>query len=518
MSMDKNTIWRMNWQTWLWLGIALMLMTVAFWEGINELIARWGKQEEYSHGYMLPFLTLYFIWQKKNSIIQAEFIPSWWGLALILVALIIFVIGEISALFILTQYALILVLLGLALAIMGWPACKPVLIPIFLLVFAIPLPYFLEASLSANLQLLSSKLGVYFIRWCQIPVYLEGNVIDLGDFKLQVVEACSGLRYLFPLLSLGFICAYLFDASFWKRLIIVLSTIPITILMNSFRIGMIGVLVDNWGIEMAEGFLHDFEGWIVFMACFGVLFIEMAVLSRIGEDKKSLFEIFGFNQDVAIDPSQFNIKERQISLPLVASVVALTISALLVASIGERNEIIPPRSLFPEFPTQLGNWKGEQSNMEETVSKYLGLSDYILADYRNEKSELVNFYSAYYESQRKGVSPHSPRVCIPGGGWQISDIDRTQIGNLPINRIVIKKEDNTQLVYYWFQQRGRRLANEYAMKWYLFKDAFLINRTDGALVRITTPVGQNESIADADQRLKDFAAELSPILPKFIPD
>jgi exosortase D (VPLPA-CTERM-specific) len=508
----------MNWRSWLLLLVAIGLTTIAFWGGIDELISRWDKQEEYSHGYMLPFVALYFIWQKKNIIMQSEFKPSWWGVALIFAALIVFVIGEISALFILTQYALIAVLLGLALAIMGWPAVKPVIVPILLLVFAIPLPYFLEATLSANLQLLSSKLGVYFIRWCQIPVYLEGNVIDLGIFKLQVVEACSGLRYLFPLLSLGFICAYLYDSVFWKRAVLVLSTIPITILMNSFRIGMIGVLVDNWGIEMAEGFLHDFEGWIVFMACFGVLFIEMAVLNKIGSDQKPLFEIFGLSQESALDSSTCSIKERPISYPLIASVIALILSVILVSSIEKREEIIPKRAVFPGFPTQIAEWEGEQSKMEDNVTQYLGLTDYILANYKNDKSQTVNFYAAYYESQRKGVSPHSPRVCIPGGGWQISDIERTVIGNLPVNRIVIKKENSTQLVYYWFQQRGRRLANEYLMKWYLFKDALLLNRTDGALVRLTTLVNPNEKIADADKRLIAFAEKLEPVLPQFIPD
>lgn len=106
----------------------------------------------------------------------------------------------------------------------------------------------------------------------QIPVFLEGNIIDLGVYQLQVVEACSGLRYLFPLMSLGFIAAYFYQAAFWKRAIVFLMTIPITILMNSFRIGVIGVMVDNWGISMAEGFLHDFEGWIIFMACAAILF------------------------------------------------------------------------------------------------------------------------------------------------------------------------------------------------------------------------------------------------------
>ncbi|CAG7857754.1 hypothetical protein MCAMS1_02694 [biofilm metagenome] len=515
--MDSKIIWRMGWKELLCLGLSVLLMGIAFWGGIDELIHRWDKQEEYSHGYMLPLLTLYFIWQKKNIIVQSEFSPSWWGLAIILLALIVFVVGEISALYVLTQYALIIVLLGLAMAIMGWPAVKPVVVPISLLVFAIPLPYFLEASLSANLQLLSSKLGVSFIRWCQIPVFLEGNVIDLGVYKLQVVEACSGLRYLFPLLSLGFICAYLYEAAFWKRVLLVLSTIPITILMNSFRIGMIGVLVDNWGIEMAEGFLHDFEGWIVFMACFGVLFIEMAVLSRIGDDKKPLLEIFGLTQEKPLE-ADAKTHERPFSFPLCASAIALAISVIAVSSIEKRTEIIPPRTKFPEFPAELGNWRGEQSAMEETITQYLGLTDYILANYKNERSETVNFYAAYYESQRKGVSPHSPRVCIPGGGWQIAEISRTQAGNLPINRIIIKKDDNTQLVYYWFQQRGRQFANEYFMKWYLFKDALLLNRTDGALVRITTAVAKNEKIQDADNRLTAFAQQVAPVLPKFIPN
>jgi exosortase D (VPLPA-CTERM-specific) len=515
---NNRTIWQMPLMQWLWLAAALVLMATAFWGGIAELITRWDKQEEYSHGYLLPLITAYFIWQKKNILRQSEFKPSWYGLVLILIALAVFVVGEISALFILTQYALIFVLLGLALAIMGWPAVKPVIIPILLLAFAIPLPYFLEASLSANLQLLSSKLGVSFIRWCQIPVYLEGNVIDLGGFKLQVVEACSGLRYLFPLLSLGFICGYLFEAEFWKRALVVLSTIPITILMNSFRIGMIGVLVDNWGIEMAEGFLHDFEGWIVFMACFGVLFIEMALLNKIGSANKPLMDVFGLTQDAPLDETGCRIEIRAISKPLIASVAALFISFLAVKSLDTRSEIIPARSKFPVFPEQIGDWHGIQTSMESNISEFLGVSDYLLSNYTTANNQLINFYVAYYESQRKGVSPHSPRVCIPGGGWQIAEIERTQIGDLPINRIIIKKGDNAQLVYYWFQQRGRRFANEYLMKWYLFKDALLLNRTDGALVRLVTPVSPHENIHDADQRLQGFARQITPLLPSFIPN
>ena len=181
------------------------------------------------------------------------------------------IVGKLSALYFLSQLAFIIVLFGIALGLGGYSLLKVTFIPIIFLLFAIPLPYFIDAMLSFQLQLISSQLGTFFIRLLQIPVYLEGNVIDLGVYKLQVVEACSGLRYLYPLLSLGFLAAYLFQAPLWQRAVVFLSTIPITIVMNSLRIGIVGVLVNYWGPQDADGFLHMFEGWIIFIACAGML-------------------------------------------------------------------------------------------------------------------------------------------------------------------------------------------------------------------------------------------------------
>jgi exosortase D (VPLPA-CTERM-specific) len=515
--MNNKIIWKMGWQNWLLLFVATVLLLIAYWGGLEQLIVRWDEQEEYSHGYMLPFLTVYFVWLKKNELLQSEFSPSWLGFFIVLPALVIFLIGEVSALYILIHYSFVAVLVAMAFALMGWPAVKPVLIPLLLLVFAIPIPYFLEASLSANLQLLSSKLGVAFIRWCSIPVFLEGNVIDLGVYKLQVVEACSGLRYLFPLMSLGFICAYMFDVALWKRVLVFLSTIPLTLIMNSFRIGVIGILVDNWGTAMAEGFLHDFEGWIIFMTCMALLFVEMFILTKIGKgEARPLFEVFGLTFSDEEVTGETVVRKN--SYPFIGIIFLLLISVFVVGSVEEREEIIPARKTFPEFPEYLADWTGKQKSMENNIIKKLQLTDYISSNYTKSDARPVNLYVAYYESQRKGVSPHSPRVCIPGGGWQISDISRTQVNKLPVNRIVIKKGEKMQLVYYWFQQRGRLIANEYLMKWHLFKDALTLNRTDGALVRVTTSVSSVESLKDADKRLEGFLQNLLPVLPDYIPE
>ena len=161
--------------------------------------------------------------------------------------------------------------------------------------------------------------------------------------------------------------------------------------------------------------------------------------------------------------------------------------------------------------------------LEPDVEHALNVDDYILSDYKKPTGEAVNFYVAYYASQRKGSSPHSPIVCIPGGGWQITKFERTSIRDpalnltLPLNRVIIARDNARELVYYWFVERNRTVANEYWAKWYLLVDAITKNRTDGALVRLVTPLRPGEAEDAADERLHLFIKDLEPRLKAYLP-
>lgn len=496
--------------------VSITLALFTYWDGLAEAVFRWNNQAEYSHGYLIPLVVAYILWEKK-ALIQATISPPMWsGLFVIVTALMVFIVGEISALFVLIQYSFVLLLIGLSLLSVG-RATKYTLAPILLLLFAIPLPYFIEVILTAKLQLVSSSLGVSFIRLFNIPVYLEGNVIDLGIYKLQVVEACSGLRYLFPLMSLGFIVAYFYQVAFWKRSLVFLATIPITILMNSFRIGAIGVMVDNWGISMAEGFLHDFEGWIIFMACAAILLVLIWSLEKLTNKNGSLASVFGLVEVPDDRPQKFS-GNRADGNPMIIGIIILTIALVSADFLNRRTEVLPGHVSFTNFPMSLNGWRGRHDKLDKAVVDKLGMTDYLLANYRNNQSSSVNLYVAYYESQRKGVSPHSPRVCIPGGGWEITDLKRTEANGHPVNRVVITKGDQRQLVYYWFQGHGRIIANEYTNKWLLFVDTISKNRTDGALVRVVTSVAPQESLEIADQRIIDFLTHAELELTKYLVD
>lgn len=503
-----------------WLLIAaIVLAFVAYWGGLTELVTRWNEQEEYGHGYFIPLIAIWFLWHRRHALEQSVGSPSWTGPALVALGTIGLLLGELTAIYVLIQFGFILTLLGLILAFGGFSLLKVSILPVLFLIFAIPLPYFIDAQLSWRLQIISSQLGVGFLRLLGTSVFLEGNVIDLGSFKLQVVEACSGLRYLYPLLSIGFLMAYMYKASFWKKAIIFLSTIPITVVMNSARISMVGILVNQWGSEQAEGFVHYFEGWVIFMICLAILVAEVLLFERFGQRRT-------FNEAVdlpEIKPAHVSSDNRQHSAPNYVNLMLILVSIVLIGVLGNREEIKPSREPLVNFPASFGEWKSNPSNLEKDVIKALQLDDYFIADYKNAKGDMVNFYIAYYASQRKGVSPHSPQVCMPGGGWVISSLDRIVLdipgkSDFYVNRTVINKDGIRQVVYYWFEQRGRHIANEYLMKWYLLTDAIHKNRSDGALVRVTSVIRPEESAEDVDKRIQEFLKKSTFNLSKYVPE
>ena len=210
----------------LLVGVAVLAAIFAFHGALMELSHRWATQEEYSHGFLIPVVSAWLLWRGRNALRAAVGRPSWTGPALVLLAFAMHVIGELSSIFKLSHIAFIIVLAGIVLSIGGYRLFAAAFVPIAFLLFAIPLPYFIDAKLTLRLQLLSSQLGVFLIRMFGVPVYLDGNIIDLGNYQLQVVEACSGLRYLYPLLSVSFLAAYIFDAPRWQRFLLFFPPFP----------------------------------------------------------------------------------------------------------------------------------------------------------------------------------------------------------------------------------------------------------------------------------------------------
>jgi exosortase D (VPLPA-CTERM-specific) len=503
--------------------LAAGLLGYLYADSLVFLFSRWIGSDDYSHGIFIPVICLFLVWQARHRISAAGIENSWWGLAIVFVGLLIYGVGELATLYVLQHLSLWIVLVGLVIGAVGIRATRAITFPLAYLLTAIPLPNFLFAGLSSKLQLWSSALGVGCLQLVGVTAFREGNVIDLGPVQLQVVEACSGIRYLFPLASLALLCAYLFKDRMWKRVVIVLSSIPISIFVNGFRIGMIGVLVEWNGQGAAEGFSHFFEGSVLFMVSLGLLILEMWALTKVWsmEGGLSFFDRFTWTERSPVSPSAVTTVPAAY-LCSVALLVPVAVASTLMA---ERKEIAPPRAIFVDFPMQFDGWSGTTLALEQQYIDTLRFDDYLLADFRSHNGASVNLYVAYYQSQRKGQSAHSPQSCLPGGGWEISSITgvdvlaRTgMVRSLHVNRALIQKGGQKQVVWYWFKQRDRILSNEYLVKFFLFWDALSQGRTDGALVRVSSGVGPGETEASADQRLHQLVSAVEPELNRYVPD
>ncbi len=522
--MVETLVWRETSLRWALVTVLTAALAFVYWDGLVELEDLWSKKEEYSHAYILPIISLFLIWQKSDELRQLPLEGSWLGIPVVVVGILLGFAGSLSTIYLVVHYSILITLTGVVLAYLGRQGLMLLWAPLLLLFFTIPLPPFLYNAVSVKLQLISSELGVATIRLFGISVFLEGNVIDLGNYKLQVVEACNGLRYLFPLMSIAFIMAYFFRVALWKRVLVFLASIPLTILMNSIRIGIIGVMVEYWGTDMAEGFLHDFEGWLFFMVCMFMLVGIMWLIYKAGTEQRSFQEVFGIDYPQP-PPKDASVKLRTVPVTAYGLLLVLGMASVVAPIIEGRQDAEVSRISLDEFPVDIGSWRGQRDRIKDIYLEELDLTDYIIADYVDDRRRKVNFYAAYYASQRAGESAHSPQSCLPGGGWKINKITQQKIDNVPpegdslsVNRVQIQMGESKILVYYWFQQRGRVITNEYLVKWYLLVDGLQRNRTDGALVRLTTMINANEEWTDGDERLIDFIRDVVPMLHDYVPD
>ena len=496
--------------------VVIGLFFVISSNALLNLPAYWSR-ETYSHGILIPFLAAFIGWHVLVRD-KPEIKPSWLGLPVLIFSLLLSILSELAAFEALLNYSFIVALFGISLGFFGKKYTYTLFPALAFLFFAAPLPHIVYGNLSIKMQLVSSTLGTNLIQLFGFSVYRDGNIIDLGHMKLQVAEACNGLRYLFPLMSLGYLMAYLMEDKWWKRILVFASVVPITIVMNSLRIAIVGVTVNLWGEDMAEGVLHSFEGFVVFGVCLTMLMGLAWVLMHIWGRGRFRDEFLALPKG-KIFPSKVAVTSIIQACLIVSCAGALLFNSDLIKNRLENTPITPD---FSNFPAEIGEWHGKRDFLTLEERDALDLTDYWMADYTKDASDLpVNLYVAYYNNQRMRANIHIPLNCILGGGWEVdlqsSMSVETPKGNIPVKRLVIRKDTEAGVVYYWLEQRGRKISDPLKAKLFLVWDSIMLHRTDGALVRVTTPLAKSETPKDADERLQYFLQKAYPEVEEFIP-
>jgi len=268
----------------------LLLIGAVIWvyaKTLAGLANEWWTNPDYSHGLLIPFAVGYLAYEKRKTFAEMPLRPSWFGLVLIVGSQCVNLVGFLGAEFFLQRTSFVLLLAGLILFFAGWLQLRESAFALLLMALAVPLPVIVFNVVALPLQLIASSWAESFLRVCQIPVLREGNLLVLAQQTLNVTEACSGIRSLMSLITLGLLLAYFLPFRWMIRVAFVLTTIPIAIVANAFRVGGTGVLATYFGEKAAQGFFHTFSGWLVFVFAFVVLLGEVTLLNRFfGKAKK----------------------------------------------------------------------------------------------------------------------------------------------------------------------------------------------------------------------------------------
>jgi exosortase len=279
---DQIFSFKFDWSTY----VLVFLFILLYFQVIIGLVNDWWVDSNYSHGFLVPLVSAYLIWKKKDRLKSLEKKRSYWGFLILLSGLGIYIIGTAGSEYFSARFSLVIVLFGFLFYLNGKEWAKELLFPVAFLAFMVPIPYVIYYSIAFPMQLFSTKLSYYILHSIGLPSIRQGNIIYLPNYSLEVVEACSGLRSLVSLLALGTFFAYVTFKSNLKRFILFLSIFPIAIGANIFRILITAVGAYVVSPKLAEDFLHKLSGLIVFLISVFSLFILSRIIRIISRVKE----------------------------------------------------------------------------------------------------------------------------------------------------------------------------------------------------------------------------------------
>ncbi len=264
-----------GWQGFLLIGI----VTALYAPILVRLVAQWYNDADYSHGFLVPLLSAYLIWHKRDDLAKVPKRPSFWGMIVVLFSLGILFLGSLGAELFLSRSSLIGVICGLVIYFQGWAMLRAMAFPIAFLMFAIPLPALIYNEIVFPLQFIASTFATRTLEILNIfPIMREGNVLVMPGMRLEVVEACSGIRSLMSLLALAAGYGYVAERSNIVRWFLFLAMVPLAIVSNGTRVMITALMTHYIGPEAAEGFMHEFSGWVIFVVA-TILFLALHSLT-----------------------------------------------------------------------------------------------------------------------------------------------------------------------------------------------------------------------------------------------
>lgn len=498
-------------------GIVLALLLVAlYWRAVSEMRTVWLLVDSYyTHGFLVPFVSLFFLWQKRA--VLAAIPPRPWsgGYVWIAGACLLLLVGDFLGFRVFSQLSLLPMLAGISLVLQGRARTRALWFPLAYLIFMIPIPPSLTQSIALRLKLLATECAVTLANWCTIPLVRSGSTVfwstEAGSDHLLVGDVCGGLRSLIALLAFGAIMAYISKTRPGARWVMFVLSGPIAVVANVFRVFLLCLVGYFFDSKTAAGTFHTVSGYLIFVVAFILFFALERQLRRIAPAAPT--------PPAPAVPPRFEKGGAPLKNYIAVGILLVATGGTHFAILNKQAQggLAQPVESLNEIPSRIADYVqvGADEEIDERTAAVLETSTILIRNYVSPSGRPVQLIIVYAGSTRRSL--HFPEICLTGGGWELREQFMTRVGILfTVKRLVLVRGLDQQAVLYWFKTGDHLTGNYFLNAAHWARSQLTFGSPTSAMIQVKTPLepGQEE---EAFAVLEDFATKLYPVLMRHVP-
>jgi EpsI family protein len=496
-------------QKWLQLILLIGAFVFAYVSVFPYLIKTWNRAD-YSHGFLIPLISGYLIWVKRESLRELPIQPNLMGIFVMAIAGFILIMGKVGSVKVVQELTLILMIIGLSLTFLGTKYLKSLFLPIAYLLLMVPIFDQFIDHISWPLQLFSARFATEILSYLGIPVFNKMQYIETPYIKFEIIEACSGFRYLISIFAIAIPLAYYTQKKRWRRGAVLVSAVIIGIIANSVRVAF----VVTWsyfsrGYYDTHGPLHIFQGLFVSIIGLFFLFIGTSFFNETSrsDQKKSHEDPKPVAANINFDLKRFN--------------PSWILAMVILIGLGSYSFLYNPtptklKKDLRELPGIIGNWQWIETNPGK-IYKIHGADVEVTRLYRNQLGQEIVLHIGYFEFQTQ-----DKEAIYYKNKWLYKKVVNVEIpihsqGSITVNKTIVASGDDKNSLIFWYDLNGRIITNKYYCKFLSALDGLIRSRNNIAVVIVSSNLGQRDEIQGVSKEQEEFVTEILPVLKNYLP-
>jgi EpsI family protein len=506
-----------NWTRGILAGVILIAFIFCYAGVFASLAGQWWNNDMYSYGFLIPWISLYLIWIRRETLSRISPLPNYTGgVPFFITGMGMLLLGQAGGIITLQEISLMFTIPGLVLLLLGTRFLKALWLPIGYLLFMMPIWDFLTDRLHFPFQLFSATLGVRLLQVLGIPVFQQGQYIQLPNITLEVARACSGVNYLISVVAIGIPLAYLFLNGVFRRILLVVYGVVVAVLSNSLRVALIGFL-SYYGIGGdLHGPFHMLQGMFVSVIGFGALFAGVMVLSQ--KPRQSPPSIPAGVSDTI---QKIHHDQAPQSRSREILYVGLFLSAILILGgcyyFFHKPLVLSLKGGFKDFPAEMGSWKRVPGKPEPPIYWQKGVDEELSAVYGRNSNKNVQFYIGYFSFQnqeKKLVNFKTDELHRLASKIKIH-LNSDDV--IEVNQVIQNEGKMKKMTFFWYDLNGRIVTDQIKAKAYMLSNAVLERGTNGAVIMLTMDYKKPEDESLYKAEAGDFIKNVVPALRNYLP-